>query len=67
MTHIAITLFFVTILAGAGVALQLTVLGNWRVIAAGLRAERLSAPRFTVTLRPQAAGGFARRRQGAAA
>jgi len=54
MTHLAVTLFFMGVFAGAGLALQLMVRGSWREIARGLRAQRPN-PRFTVTLRPVAA------------
>lgn len=67
MIHLAISIFFLAILGGAGLALQRTLLGNWPAIAAGLRFERSSDTRVTVTLRPQALAALARPRQGVAA
>lgn len=65
MTHLAVTLFFMTIFAGAGLALQLIVRGSWREIARGLKAQR-PCPRFTVTLRPLATSALAPGRPAAA-
>ena len=66
MTHLAVTLFFMTIFAGAGMALQLMVRGSWREIERGFRAQR-PCPRFTVTLRPLAKAALAPQRRAAAA
>ena len=65
MTHLAVTLFFMTIFAGAGLALQLMVRGSWWQIVRGLKVQR-PCPRFTVTLRPLAACALAPQRSAAA-
>ncbi len=65
MTHLAATLFFITIFVGAGLALQLMVRASWWQIARGLKAQR-PCPRFTVTLRPLATSALAPGRPAAA-
>lgn len=70
MTHLATVLFFIMVFIGAGVALQLMVREYWQEIMAALRLEmpvrQIEPSRFTVTVRPQLASAFARRRRGAA-
>lgn len=71
MTHLVIASFFVMIVLGAGVALQLMVKDYWLEIMAALRIEapvrKIEPARFTVTLRPRGSAPLALRPVGAAA
>lgn len=70
MTHIAISLFFILLFIGVGIAAQMMVSAYWSEIMTALRGDLPTrrphtAEKFTVTLRPRRSFAHVARRRAA--